>query len=105
MYRFLADLFGKSVAFWSVLATSTAFIFALGSIIIRPMGRFYILDVIHDVIYRAVKEIPQKVVNRRFVLGLALSSKYTAVFAGFGAMIYLAIGPERVNTYHPAAHI
>ncbi|NLI14692.1 MAG: glycosyltransferase family 39 protein [candidate division Zixibacteria bacterium] len=97
MYRFLADLFGKRVAFWSVLATSTAFIFALGSIIITPDGPLLLFWMLFMMsFYRAVKENTLKwwLIGGLF-LGLALSSKYTAVFAGFGAMIYLAIGPER----------
>lgn len=97
MYRFIAGLFDKRVAFWSVLASSTAFIFALGSIIITPDGPlllFWILFMMafyHAIIYNKLK---WWLISGIF-LGAALSSKYTATFAALSAIIYLVTSHDK----------
>ncbi len=97
MYRFVAGLFDKRVAFWSVLASSTAFIFALGSIIITPDGPLLLFWLLFMMaFYQAAtnNELKWWLISGIF-LGAALSSKYTAAFAALGAITYLAISPDR----------
>jgi 4-amino-4-deoxy-L-arabinose transferase-like glycosyltransferase len=97
MYHFIAGLFDKRVAFWSVLASSTAFIFALGSIIITPDGPLLLFWLLFMMaFYQAVNSNNLKwwLISGIF-LGAALSSKYTACFAGLGAALYLIISRER----------
>lgn len=97
MYRFVSTLFDKRVAFWSVIASSTAFIFALGSIIVTPDGPMLLFWLLFMMaFYQAANSDSLKwwLISGIF-LGAAFSSKYTACFAGLGALIYLAISPER----------
>lgn len=97
MNHFIAGLFDKRIAFWSVLASSTAFIFALGSIIITPDGPLLLFWLLFMMaFYRATLEnnLQWWLISGLF-LGAAMSSKYTAAFAGLGAMLYLLVSPER----------
>jgi 4-amino-4-deoxy-L-arabinose transferase-like glycosyltransferase len=97
LYHFIAGLYNKRIAFWAVLASSTAFIFALGSIIITPDGPLLLFWLLFMMaFYRAVSQNDLRwwLISGVF-LGAAMTSKYTAAFAGLGAAIYLFISSER----------
>jgi dolichol-phosphate mannosyltransferase len=97
LFHFIAGLYDKRIAFYTVLASSTAFIFALGSIIITPDGPLLLFWLLFMMaFYRAISQNDLKwwLISGVF-LGAAMTSKYTAAFAGLGAAIYLFISPER----------
>jgi 4-amino-4-deoxy-L-arabinose transferase-like glycosyltransferase len=97
LFNFIGLIFDKSVAYWSVVVSSTTLIFALGSIIITPDGpllMFWLLFMM--ALYRAT----QTSKNIWWVLsglffGAALVSKYTAVFAALGAFLFLLSSHQR----------
>jgi 4-amino-4-deoxy-L-arabinose transferase-like glycosyltransferase len=97
LYYFIAALFDKRTAFWTVLASSTAFIFALGSIIITPDGPLLLFWLLFMMaFYRAASQNDLKwwFISGIF-LGAAMTSKYTAAFTGLGAAIYILASPQR----------
>jgi 4-amino-4-deoxy-L-arabinose transferase-like glycosyltransferase len=96
MFNFLGGLFGQRVAFWTVIACSTSLIFALGSIIITPDGPLLLFWLLFMMaFFRAVSENKSQwwFLSGLF-LGAAMTSKYTAVFAGLGAAAYLTMAKK-----------
>lgn len=99
LYYFARVMFNSKVAFWTVVVGATTFIFALGGLVITPDGPlllFWILSMF--ALYQADK---QNSLNWWFLTGIFLGcgmvSKYTAAFAGLGAIAYIVTSKERIK--------
>ena len=97
LFYFLNILFNEKTAFWAVVVASTTFIFALGSLIITPdapLLLFWLLMMIS--LYQSVRSGKNSWwILTGIFLGAAFISKYTAIFAAIGALLYLVVLKQR----------
>lgn len=97
LFYFVSMLFDEKIAFWAVVVASTTFIFALGALIITPdapLLLFWLLMMIS--LYQSVKSGKNLWwILTGIFLGAAFISKYTAMFAAIGALLYLVVLKQR----------
>ena len=99
MYYFLRAMFDARVAFWSVVVGATTFIFSLGGLVITPdapLLLFWMLTIF--ALYQAEKrnDFSWWILTGIF-LGCAMFSKYTAIFAALGIVLYLVTSKKRIK--------
>lgn len=98
IFYFLRLMFDARVAFWSVVVGNTTFIFALGGLIITPDGpllMFWMLTVFSLCQASRYNDLKWWLLTGIF-LGCSMVSKYTAVLAALGVILYLISSRKRI---------
>ena len=101
IYRLGSILFDEKTAFWSAVAINLTFIYALGSMIITPDTPMLLFWCLSMVACFRIDRGGGKIwwIFLGFFIGAGFMSKYTAIFAGLGALLYFVLFRRRIGWF------
>jgi 4-amino-4-deoxy-L-arabinose transferase-like glycosyltransferase len=101
VYRLGSLLFDKKVGFWSVVAINLTFIYALGGMIITPDGPMLLFWVMSMIACFRIDRNGGGIwwILLGIFLGAGFASKYTMVFAAFGAFLFFISSLKRMKWF------
>ncbi len=101
VFRLATLLFDENVGFWSVVAINLTFIYALGGLIITPDAPMLLFWVMTMIACYHIDHNGGRIwwLLLGIFLGAGFISKYTIVFAGFGAFLFFISSKERMKWF------
>ncbi len=101
VFRLATLLFDEEVGFWSVVAINLTFIYALGGLVITPDSPMLLFWVMTMIACYQIDHNGGRIwwLLLGIFLGAGFISKYTIVFAGFGAFLFFISSKERMKWF------